>query len=456
MSSQMSLWDTNSAIFSPDAADGLKPCDLRDGKESKEFGVGAAHALHFRKPAKKNTVLHAKGQALSRILSKPEYLSVANAGMNGSLTDGISGLNFIGSSASAALASCAANKLRARMAKYGSPEYELRWKESDMALGASISVLRASARRKSGKGFSGWASCQARDHNGNGCGMPLTIAAQTAGWNAPKASDGEWSMPRTSGRPLEKSTHLQTQVRMALDGWPMTRANDATGSKAPPNRTGGMSLKQVAGWVGPSAQDYSSGNKLPRPQDTGVPLSQQVVMAGWPTAMAASPATENYNQSGNSDSSRRTVWLVTGWNAPRGTDGSKGGPNQAGGALSADAAKSAFMIPGATLNLYRARMLACGALRPEPSHSLLREWIKNRLGDGWRACLEAWFMGETEANVVAMLGDLPRELWLLKRGGLNPQHSRWLMGFRREWCVAMIRAYRKMNLSKRKRPRKAA
>ncbi len=37
------------------------------------------------------------------------------------------------------------------------------------------------------------------------------------------------------------------------------------------------------GWVSPTAQDHSRGGKEPRPQDTGIPLSQEAVFAGWPT-----------------------------------------------------------------------------------------------------------------------------------------------------------------------------
>jgi hypothetical protein len=40
------------------------------------------------------------------------------------------------------------------------------------------------------------------------------------------------------------------------------------------------------GWVSPTAQDGTRGSKPPRPHDTGVPLSQQVTYAGWPTPVA--------------------------------------------------------------------------------------------------------------------------------------------------------------------------
>ena len=66
-------------------------------------------------------------------------------------------------------------------------------------------------------------------------------------------------------------------------------------------------------------------------------LEHAVKFAPWPTPMAGTPARNGNSEAGNTDSSRKTVALV-GWNTPRATDGSNGGPNQAGGALPADAA----------------------------------------------------------------------------------------------------------------------
>lgn len=38
-----------------------------------------------------------------------------------------------------------------------------------------------------------------------------------------------------------------------------------------------------SGWVSPMERDHSRGGEPPRPSDTGVPLSQQVALAGYPT-----------------------------------------------------------------------------------------------------------------------------------------------------------------------------
>jgi len=65
--------------------------------------------------------------------------------------------------------------------------------------------------------------------NGNGMGTPLTIAAQL--FPTPKASDGEWGTPRTSGRPIERATHLGT-IATLLPTPVVTDANGARNATA--------------------------------------------------------------------------------------------------------------------------------------------------------------------------------------------------------------------------------
>lgn len=58
----------------------------------------------------------------------------------------------------------------------------------------------------------------------------------------PKAHDGEFGMPRTSGRPIEKSTHLQTIV---AHHFPKPMSSDASGGGQHPSKRVGRTQQLV-------------------------------------------------------------------------------------------------------------------------------------------------------------------------------------------------------------------
>lgn len=88
--------------------------------------------------------------------------------------------------------------------------------------------------------------------NGNGMGMPLAIAAKL--FPTPKASDGEWGTPRTSGRPIDKATHLSTIASLL----PTPTAHDAKKGK-----TAGQVAAMRARGSGPSNLNETVENLLP-------------------------------------------------------------------------------------------------------------------------------------------------------------------------------------------------
>ena len=107
---------------------------------------------------------------------------------------------FDGLSPSADLQASLANRLRQRMAAYGSPEYALTWKRWAMPSGPPICALRASGRRTSGNDCSGWHTPQAHDSSPRGKGQKLrhgtkhgcgdlNADAQITGWATPAARD---------------------------------------------------------------------------------------------------------------------------------------------------------------------------------------------------------------------------------------------------------------------------
>lgn len=306
-------------------------------------------------------------------------------------------------SASAALGSSLENKLRARMDLNGSPEYALTWKQRPMPSGPPICALRASRRRISDKDSTGWPTPVSRDHfpahspeyiaekKAEGHGMSnLNDTAQMVGWPSPKAKDGrEWS--------------------------PNAPETSASGHGL------GAIAQTLAGWVSPTAQDSSRGSLPPRPQDTGIPLSQQVTIAGWARPASRDHkdtpgmATTGVNPDGSvrnrMDQLPRQATLV-GWNTPRATDGSNGGPNQAGGALPADARKAGWPTPLAnklspqtredfTPNLSAVALTAASGTPP------------------------SGIPASTESSGVFLL---------------NPYFSAWLMSFPKEWTDAGQRA----------------
>ena len=204
--------DMSSVTFSQALEAGLTHYDWLDGLKIDKSGQDLALASHSVSPGK---------------------------GKDSQMNDTCGPL-FAGLSPSADLQRSLGSRLRQRMEGYGSPEYVLTWKRWDMLSGEPICALRASGRRTSGKDFGGWPTTRRTDgekgtRTNEGAyrermrrknGYDLPSAVDLAGWQTPKAHDGEFSTPRTSGRPIEKSTHLQTQAIAVIAGWPTASSRD--------------------------------------------------------------------------------------------------------------------------------------------------------------------------------------------------------------------------------------
>ena len=166
-------------------------------------------------------------------------LSARQAKELGLLTSGTYGRRGSGSSSSAALQQYLASRLPALTRWSGSTLFNLTWKERVTPSGLRICALRASVPRTSGSGFG---------------------------------------------------------------SWPTPRANDGTGAKQPPNRTGGDSLKQtaqLAGWPTCTARDHFPAHTeeyiaAKKAMGHGMAnLNDLAMLAGWPTPSA--------NEFGHSD-----------------------------------------------------------------------------------------------------------------------------------------------------------
>lgn len=235
---------SRSAISSPGSGVGPTPCGLPDGPSESLFGPAHAPARPSARRGKSSNARRAREEKWCRIHTALVFSLAQGAGISGSPTSVTCGRISTSSSRSAALQRSLANRLRARTDLSGSPEYALRWKDWPTHLGPPICALRASARRTSGSGCSGWpspmalcgwASPAAWDHKhanaksyaergGGTKGEQLcNQAVHLTGWNTPTVRD-----TRNSGGEGKNPRDLARQT--ALAGWATPNAADATGT----------------------------------------------------------------------------------------------------------------------------------------------------------------------------------------------------------------------------------
>ena len=172
------------------------------------------------------------------------------------------------------------NRLRQRLAAFGSMEYELTWKHWSMPSGPLICALRASGRRTSGNGCGGRPTpCQQDGPKGGpgqgrdrlpgavvGAGVEAEIPA---GWPTTSARDwkgGKSNQHGKNARPLNEVAELAVT---ALDGWRSPDHNRRGGDYADPekallrlrsghqiNLADQAVLTAVTGWASPQSRDH--------------------------------------------------------------------------------------------------------------------------------------------------------------------------------------------------------
>jgi hypothetical protein len=151
--------------------------------------------------------------------------------------------------------------------------------------------------------------------------------------------------------------------------------------------------------------------------------------------------------------------LEKGWNTPRATDGKNGGPNQANGALSHDAALSGWPTPttrdwkdgqecrNVPENALLGRVVwqagwntpaasdGNGGKRPHPDTTMTGQHPEGRkVNMGLASQVHIGFLKTESARLTATGEMLTGSTAGMESGGqLNPAHSRWLMGLPPEW-----------------------
>ena len=300
----MTLKDMNNAISLQGLAAGHLPLDGQDGKV--QSGPGAVPVSRFR--------------ARERERAMP--------------TNDISGPLFSSLSPSANLQFALENRLAQRMEGSGCPLYVLTWSQWDMPAGPQICRQRASARRTSGKDFSGsldgWRTPTARSNGGGWNHNPETTFKKMNRGQAIDLSDqsclADWPSPlanKLSPQQREDFTpNLANVARMTLgpsvaSGTNANTESDATTSadlpqdvaaecaaNSPTNAQDSGGGVLLSGWATPRSTEsgHSTGNPE-RAQENKSRLEDQVFLTGWSTPTSrdwrSESATEEFNQSRN-------------------------------------------------------------------------------------------------------------------------------------------------------------
>ena len=228
---------TSNAISSPASESGPMPCAKPDGPMTEKSGPEVA----------------------------PANLSARQAKEKGLLTSGTYGPRFITSSGSVRLETSLVNRLRQKTALLGSRLFQLTWKQRDTPLGVSISVLRASVRRTSGK----------------------DCTSSEAPWITPQTHDT--TVRGNVNADHHYSPHDLSNQALLASGWP-----------TPSTALGGKSERTVGG-AKKEAERKGWNNDL-----------CTAALGTWPTPTSLSPAKNGNNEAGNSCGLVKMKELVSG------------------------------------------------------------------------------------------------------------------------------------------------
>ena len=303
-------------------------------------------------------------------------------------TNAISGPLFNNSSPSAALQWSLESRLRPRMEESGCPLYVLTWSQWDMPAGPQICRQRASAHRTSGKDFSGWRSPVARSNGG--------------GWN---------HNPETALKKMQNGNQIGLEDQASLVGWPTPNL---------PNGGRSLASAELRGntYYAPNGRKAQFGlehaAKLTIPleaSDTNASTECDVTTSADLPQDAAAEAVANSPT--NAPDNPENV-LLTGWATPRSTESghSTGNPERA------QENKSRL----------EDQVFLTGWSTPTS-----RDWRSESATEEFNQSRNAHPRGKPLAYQVLGSTSNGYPVPTARHGQLNPEFTRWLMGYPEEW-----------------------
>src|SRR6185437_8586636 len=214
MSNLPNWWAMHSVTSSPASEDGATPYDWLDGPTISPSGPAPARANLSAKPVKAK-----------------ERKTNATCGLPGLI-----------SSESAALQSSLASRLRALLPLPGGTLFQLTWKVRDTPARWPICALRASARRTSGSGSTGWPTTTTLDaSNTRNATANRTPGAKKAHAGVTLVDAASWATPAEAGGTPER----------------FLERKEALGGACGVSLTS-LSLQAQLSWPTPPARDWKS------------------------------------------------------------------------------------------------------------------------------------------------------------------------------------------------------
>ncbi len=242
MSEQPTSPDTCNATSSPGSADGPMRSDSPDGPTTGPSGPAPVRARRSARRERNDAqgALMGVSDFLQMTIRSSRNLAVHRAD---GATSEIYGLSSEGSLRAHALSESLVSRLRAHLDVNGSLEYALIWIDWGIPAQPSISALRASARRTSGSGSTGWPTPMAAmpAQNGNNEAGDTCNSRRTkllVGWATPSANNYE----QDDQEALERRRAECKRRTGNGNGFGLTLGNQARLSPASTGNRGALAL----------------------------------------------------------------------------------------------------------------------------------------------------------------------------------------------------------------------